>query len=134
MGSVRCLEEGVKRNFKPSQMERRRKNVESYKREVSFRIFQYEMGICFRDVTAMFLFIIVIKFKMFTIFLLAGEFMIEIMWDCFDRKIRFQTQSVKYPRHWNFTGANRIKFGRELKRKTVYCCSPFHIILWSKWL
>ena len=36
MGSVRCLEEGVKRNFKPSQMERRRKNVESYKREVSF--------------------------------------------------------------------------------------------------
>ncbi len=34
MGSVRCLEEGVKRNFKPSQMERRRKNVESYKREV----------------------------------------------------------------------------------------------------
>ncbi len=34
MGSVRCLEEGVKRNFKPSQMERRRKNVESYKKEV----------------------------------------------------------------------------------------------------
>ena len=50
MGSVRCLEEGVKRNFKPSQMERRRKNVESYKREVSLKIIQYKMRICFRDV------------------------------------------------------------------------------------